>query len=143
MPDNVQFQATVATPPNTTLVRTKDRSGVETQVVGLDANPGGTTEQLLTSPDANLPARIKDLDISIRDLIVAITQTVRRDSFGRERVMLSGGYAAISAGTLDTLTTLTTITNPVNHSFAGGSLPFGLFQVLSDQAWANVRARIN
>ena len=139
MADNVTFSPTVATAPTGTVVRTKDRSGVETQVMGLDTNPGGSTERLTTSPDENLPARIKDLDMSIRNLIAAIASSPSKDAFDRLQVFVNGG----ALGALTTLTTLTTVTNPVYQVAPGGSLAPQQFQPFGQIAWAlNTRARI-
>jgi hypothetical protein len=149
MADNVTFQTTVATPPNATVVRTKDRSGVETQLMGLDVNPGGSSERLMTSPDENLPTRLKDLDVSIRCLIAAISTSPCLDAFDRKQVFVGGGIVAINSMTgvtLPTVTTvsaLTTVTNPVYQAQPGNSLPFLHFQLQSQVAWANcVRGRI-
>jgi hypothetical protein len=147
MADNVTFQTTVATPPNATVVRTKDRDGVETQITALDLNPGGASEVLMTTTrtDGLMPAAIDDLNISIKNLIAVIANPPTKDAFDRVQVFVNGGLLNVT-GTLagvTTVTGLTGITNPVFPGLVGCSQPFHEFQPLSQIAWANsVRDKI-
>lgn len=150
MADNLTFTTTVATAPNGTVVRTKDRSGIESQIVGLDLNPGGSTEILMksTRTDGLMPAAIDDLSMAIRDTLKVIANPPSRDAFDRVQVFINGGVCAISSMTgvtLSTVTTLGTITNPVYQALPGGGLlQFPVQQPISQVAWGiNTRSRIN
>jgi hypothetical protein len=127
------------------IVRDVDKGGIKTQVMGLDTNIGGSTERLTQSPDENLPARLKDLDMSLRALIALLANPSGRDAFGRSQVYVGGGAlgAIATITSLSSLTTLSTITNAVNVSTPPGSFN-SQFQPLSITAWADaVRTRIN
>src|SRR4051812_28464431 len=142
MADNVTFQTTVATPPNATVVRTKDRDGVETQITALDLNPGGASEVLMTTTrtDGLMPAAIDDLNISIKNLIAVIANPPTKDAFDRVQVFVNGGLLNVT-GTLagvTTVTGLTGITNPVFPGLISCSQPFHEFQPLSQIAWATL-----